>query len=190
MNYLKKQIQKINPAKVFILLMVGLSMVNIAHAQEDKSKRPSPPVTATGKINNATISIDYSSPSVKGRKIFGGLLPYGKLWRAGANEATIFQTDKDLKVGGKILPAGKYSFFATPGEKKWTIFFNSETGQWGDKKGGAANMDSSKIVLSFPVKAKKIKQINERLEYSVTDKGIDLRWEYSDVFIKVKQAGK
>ncbi|HEY4324075.1 MAG TPA: DUF2911 domain-containing protein [Mucilaginibacter sp.] len=186
MKYLTKQLQKTFPAKAFMLIIVGLLSLNLAHAQDDKSKRPSPPATATGKIGDATVSVDYSSPSVKGRKIFGGILPYGTLWRAGANEATIFQTDKDLMVEGKKLPAGKYSFFAMPGEKKWTIFFNSETGQWGDKKGGAANMDSAKTVLSFPVNAKKLKAVNEKLEYYITGKGFGFKWEFSDVFVKVK----
>jgi len=187
MNQLKNQTRKSWSAKVFMLIIMALMFTSIARAQDvDKSKRPSPPATATGKIGEATISIDYSSPSVKGRKIFGGILPYGTLWRAGANEATIFQTDKDITVEGKKLPAGKYSFFATPGEKKWTIFFNSETGQWGDKPGGATNMDSTKTVLSFDVKAKKLKQLNEKLEYYVMDNGFGFRWEYSDVFIKVK----
>ena len=174
--------------KALLIIITGLVLSTAVFAQttEDKSKRPSPPALATGKINGATISIDYSSPSVKGRKIFGELLPFGKLWRAGANEATIFSTDKDIKVEGKTLPAGKYSFFTTPGEKEWMIFFNSETGQWGDKKGGAANMDSTKIVLSFPVKVKKLSELKEKLEYNVAEHGISLRWEYSDVFIKVK----
>jgi hypothetical protein len=186
MNQLKEQTKKLYRAKVFVLIIIGLMLSNIGRAQDDKSKRASPPATATGKIGDATITIDYSAPSVKGRKIFGGLLPYGILWRAGANEATIFQTDKDIKVEGKTLHAGKYSFFATPGEKQWDIFFNSETGQWGDKKGGAANMDSTKIVLTFSVKVKKLKALKEKMEYSVTGKGIDLQWEYSDVFIKVE----
>jgi len=173
--------------KVFVMILVGVMLSGVLRAQdEDKSKRPSPPATATGKIGEATISVDYSSPAVKGRKIFGGILPYGKLWRAGANEATIFTTDKDITVGGKTLPAGKYSFFTTPGEKEWTIFFNSETGQWGDKKGGDANMDPAKTVLSFTVKVKKLKELKERLLYSITNNGVDLQWEYSDVFIKVK----
>ena len=174
------------PAKVFMLIIITLTLTNVTRAQDDKSKRPSPPATATGKIGAAAVTIDYSSPSVKGRKIFGGLLPYGKLWRAGANEATIFQTDKDLMVEGKKLPAGKYSFFATPGENEWVIFFNSETGQWGDKKGGDANMDPAKTVLTFSVKAKKLTDLKEKLEYMVTNNGFGFRWEYSDVFINAK----
>jgi hypothetical protein len=179
--------RKKHALKLLTFILAVLMIPNLLKAQDDKSKRPSPPATATGKIGDATITIDYSSPSVKGRKVFGGFLPYGKLWRAGANEATIFQTDKDIMVEGKKLPAGKYSFFATPGEKEWTIFFNSETGQWGDKPGGATNMDSAKTVLSFTVKVKKLKDLNEKLEYAVTSKGFTLRWEYSDVFIRVKK---
>lgn len=179
---------KIKSLKLTALVIAGVLFTFLLHAQEDKSKRPSPPAIATGNIGGATISIDYSSPSVKGRKIFGGLLPYGKLWRAGANEATIFSTDKDINVDGKKLPAGKYSFFTTPGKTRWTIFFNSETGQWGDKKGGAANMDSTKTVLSFNVKVKKTDQLKEKLEYTVNDHGFGLSWEYSDVFIKVEPA--
>ncbi len=73
-----------------MLIIMTFMFTTIAQAQDaDKSKRPSPPATAAGKIGEATISIDYSSPSVKGRKIFGGILPYRTLWRAGANEATI-----------------------------------------------------------------------------------------------------
>jgi len=187
MKNLKKQTKKTFAAKVSAAIIIALMLSNLSQAQTvDKSKRPSPPAMAMGKIGEANISIDYSSPSVKGRKIFGGILPYGKLWRAGANEATLFQTDKDITVEGKKLPAGKYSFFATPGEKKWTIFFNSETGQWGDKPGGATNMDSAKTVLTFSVKAKKLKDLNEKLKYSVMSNGFDLRWEYSDIFIKVE----
>lgn len=89
----------------------------------------SPAATATGKIGAANVTINYSSPAVKGRKIFGELEPYGKVWRAGANEATIFETDHDIMVEGKKLPAGKYSFFATPGEKEWTVILNSQVGQ-------------------------------------------------------------
>ncbi len=173
------------PLMLAVILMT-MMLPAMLKAQTDKTKRPSPALTANGKIGDATITIDYSSPSVKGRKIFGGLLPYGTLWRAGANEATIFQTDKDIMIEGKKLAAGKYSFFATPGENEWTIFFNSETGQWGDKQGGAANMDPAKTVLSVVVKAKKLNDLTEKLTYSVQGNGIDLRWEYTDVFVSAK----
>jgi hypothetical protein len=167
-----------------VLIIMALVMPGLLKAQEVKHKNLTPYANAKGKIGDANINIDYSSPFVKGRKIFGGLLPFGKLWRAGANEATIFQTDKDLTVEGKKLPAGKYSFFATPGETEWTIYFNSETGQYGSKDGGATNMDPSKTVISFTVKPKKLPDLKEKMEYVIANNGFSLQWEYTDVFIR------
>jgi hypothetical protein len=173
--------------KVFAIILACVALSTISKAQDTaKAKRPSPPAMAMGKVGDANVMFDYSSPAVKGRKIFGGILKYDTVWRAGANEATIFQTDKDITVEGKKLPAGKYSFFATPGEKTWTIYFNSETGQWGDKPGGATNMTPAKTVLSVNVKAKKLSALKERLEYYVKDNGFGFQLEYTDVFVKVK----
>src|SRR5215831_9717857 len=125
--------KKATVTKIFFSTLVGVFISSMIWAQSDKSKRPSPPATATGKVMGATIAIDYSSPSVKGRKIWGGLVPYDKVWRTGANEATLFSTDKEIKVEGKPLPAGKYSLYTIPGEKEWVIILNSQTGQWGVK---------------------------------------------------------
>src|SRR3984885_654431 len=178
--------------KTFLARIIGIAFVGVLFcthlwAQEDKSKRPSPPATATGKIKDATITIDYSSPSVKGRTIWGSLVPYNKIWRAGANEATIFTTDKDITVEGKKLPAGKYSLFMTPGEKEWTVIFNSQTGQWGIKNSGDANLDPAKNVLSVTVKPKTEKDVQEKLTYTIEDKMMDkgfyLRWEKLKVFV-------
>jgi hypothetical protein len=163
-------------------LMFSLS----SSAQADKSTRPSPPATATGKFGNATVSINYSSPSVKGRKIWGELVPYDKAWRAGANEATIFETDRDIEIEGKKLPAGKYSLFATPGEKEWTFTFNSQTGQWGIKRTGEANFDPANNVLTVTAKPDKSKTFNERLVYTIDKKGFALQWENVEVPVKVK----
>ena len=113
------------------------------------------------------------------------MLPYGTVWRAGANEATLIQSDKDIKVEGKSLPAGKYSLFATPGETEWTIIFNSETGQWGDKEGGAANLDPAKNVLTVKVKPVK-SALTEKLAYAVTGNGFVLRWENVEVPVGIK----
>jgi hypothetical protein len=155
-------------------------------AQGDKASRPSPPATATGKIGKANVTISYSSPSVKGRKVWGDLVPYGKVWRAGANEATIFETDAELTIGGKKLPAGKYSLFAMAGEKEWTFIFNSETGQWGIKKGGDANLDRAKDVLTVTAKPKKSAAPNEKLVYVVEKNGFTLKWENLEVMVPAK----
>lgn len=169
----------------FALALAGIFMSSMVWAQGDKANRPSPPETATGKVEGATITIAYSSPAVKGRQIWGALVPYDKVWRAGANEATLFETDKAIKVEGKDLPAGKYSLYAIPGEKEWTIIFNSETGQWGIKRDGETTKDPAKDVLSVMVKPVKAKSMNERLVYEVTGKGFSLRWENLEVPVAI-----
>ncbi|MFI5156860.1 MAG: DUF2911 domain-containing protein [Chitinophagales bacterium] len=177
--------KKSNISKYLFLGAASLLMVAAVQAQGDKSSRPSPPATATGKAGGATITINYSSPAVNGRKIWGFLVPYDKVWRAGANEATIFETDKPIKVEGKALPAGKYSLFATPSEKEWTIILNSQTGQWGIKEGGDANRDPAKDVLTVKVKPKKISGMHERLTYTIGSKGFVLAWEKFEVPVAI-----
>ena len=162
------------------------AFTTVLFAQGNKSERPSPPATATGNIDGATITINYSSPGVKGRKIWGGLVPYNKIWRAGANEATLFKTDKDLQVAGKDLPAGTYSLFAIPGKKEWTIIFNSQTGQWGINKNGA-NLDPANNVLKVTVTPKETSKMYERLKYQINDDSFSLIWENLEVPIAVSR---
>jgi hypothetical protein len=174
-------------ARTFLLATAAiLFSMNLRAQNEDKSKRPSPPEMAMGKVNGASIMIDYSSPSVKGRKIWGGLVPYNKTWRAGANEATIFSTDKAIMVEGKSLPAGKYSLFAVPGEKTWTIIFNSETGQWGDKEHGEANCNPAKNVLSVTVTPKPLPSVQEKMKFDVDAYGVSLSWDKLKVPVSIK----
>jgi len=169
-----------------ILAMATVFMSSATWAQADKSTRPSPPGTATGKVNGATVTINYSSPSVKGRKIWGDLVPYDKVWRAGANEATIFETDKDIKVEGKTLAAGKYSLYAIPGEKEWTVIFNTQTGQWGIKNDGSTSEDPAKDALRVTVKPQKAKAMQERLQFVVDKNGFALVWENVSVPVSIK----
>ncbi len=94
--------------------------------------KPSPPATATCDLGGGkTIKTDYSSPRAKGRKIYGGLVPYGEVWRTGANEATTFVTSADVQVGGTTVPAGNYTIFTVPTADKWTLIINKTTGEWG-----------------------------------------------------------
>jgi hypothetical protein len=176
--------------RIAVIAFMGVLFSGHLWAQADKSKRPSPPATVTGKVKGATITIDYSSPSVKGRKIWGGLEPYDKPWRAGANEATIFSTDKDIEVEGKKLPAGKYSLFITPSEGDWTITLNSQTGQWGVNNQEAANFDPAKNVLVVKVKPKELKDVQEKLIYTISDKEFDrgfaMSWDKVKVFASIK----
>jgi Protein of unknown function (DUF2911) len=84
-----------------------------------------------------SIKVDYSSPRAKGRKIFGGIVPYGEVWRAGANEATTFVTTTDVMVGGTHVPAGSYTLFTVPNKDKWTLVISKKTGEWGTPYPGA-----------------------------------------------------
>jgi Protein of unknown function (DUF2911) len=111
-----------------------------ARAQQDKSKRPSPPAkTDCSFTDGKTVHIDYSSPRIKGRKIFGGLVPYDQAWRTGANEATTFVIDTNLMVGDQNVPAGSYTLFTVPSEKTWTLIVSKKTGEWGTPYPGEAD---------------------------------------------------
>src|SRR6202035_541859 len=114
---------------VAVLFVFTLCLVSFA---QDKSKRPSPAEQAQCKFSDGkTITVDYSSPRAKGRKIFGELVPFGQVWRTGANEATTFVTSADVVVGGKTVPAGSYTIFTVPNADKWTLIINKKTGEWG-----------------------------------------------------------
>jgi hypothetical protein len=102
------------------------------HQQADKSKRPSPPAQAQCKLpDGKTITVDYSSPRLKGRKVGGEVAPFGEIWRTGANEATTFVTTANLSVEGTDVPAGGYTLFTIPEQDKWTLIISKVTGEWG-----------------------------------------------------------
>src|SRR6185503_15232723 len=129
------------PKKLTLAVSLLLVFVTLSPAQnkEDKSKRPSPPGTAEVSLKGKTITIDYSRPSMRGRKIMGELVPYDKVWRTGANEATTLTTPVDLNIGGTKVPAGKYTLWTLPSAGTWKLIINKQTGQWGtnyDEKTG------------------------------------------------------
>src|SRR6478609_2453964 len=118
--------------KLLLLSAIALVAIGVQAQQGDKSQRPSPPAKVSETTSKGvTISIDYSQPAVKGRTIGNDIAPYGKVWRTGANEATVFEVSKDVKVEGKALPAGKYGLYSIPGKDEWTIIFNKTWKQWG-----------------------------------------------------------
>jgi DUF2911 family protein len=156
-----------------------------ASSQSDKSKRPSPPATASCDLGGGkTLTVDYSSPKMKGRKIFGGLVPYGQPWRAGANEATTFVTPADLKVGGKDVPAGDYTIFTIPEENKWTLVVSKKTGEWGIPYPGA-----SSDLLRVDMKAGKLAAPVEDFKVSFDKTGngctMNIAWENTVASIEV-----
>lgn len=114
-----------------IALITGLIFTLTVFAACQGGK-PSPSASATCDLGGGkSIKTDYSSPRMKGRKIYGGLVPSGEVWRTGANEATTFVTSSDVVVGGKAVPAGSYTIFTVPNADKWTLIINKKTGEWG-----------------------------------------------------------
>ena len=161
-----------------ILFLVGVFAIFSACGQQDKSKRPSPPdsVKATLK-SGATVSINYSQPAVKGRTIGNDLEPLpGKVWRTGANEATVFESDKNIKVGGKDLPAGKYGLFTIANGNDWTIIFNKETDTW-----GAFKYDMKKDLVRMDLPIQKQNDITEEFamvfEKATTGANLIIAWD-------------
>jgi hypothetical protein len=163
-------------ARTYLFLILLLT-TSFAFAQE---KTLSPAETVSGKIGNATITIKYGSPSVKGREIWGKLVPFNEVWRAGANDATTFQTDKDLTIEGEKLPAGTYSFFVIPTQEDCTIIFNTVAKQW-----GAYKYDASKDQLRVKVIQKQSDSNSEKLAYAVNKEDVRLSWEKYYVEFKV-----
>lgn len=153
-------------------LIVGITSTFNGFAQDDKSKRVSPPAKVSETTSTGvTITVDYSQPSVKGRTIGTDLAPFGKVWRTGANEATIFEINKAAKVEGKALPAGKYSLYTIPGEKDWVIIFNKAWNQWGTV------YDVSKDTLRVNVKPTKSAAFTEKLTFTVSKAGqVSIIW--------------
>jgi len=167
------------------LLLIGMFCTMTLLAQEkeneDKSKRPSPPAKAEGLSDGVKVVIDYSKPSAKGRKMLGGKEPFGKVWRTGANEATTFEVDKNVKIEGKELPKGKYSLFTIPGETEWTIIFNKTVEQM-----GAYDYKEAEDALRVTVKSGKTDKFVETFNISVEGNRVVLRWENTQVAFSVK----
>ncbi|MGB0166952.1 MAG: DUF2911 domain-containing protein, partial [Luteibaculum sp.] len=135
-------------------------------------ERVSPPDTVSGSIDGVELSIAYSQPSVRERVIWGDLVPYSKIWRAGANEATVISFDQDVAINGKGLAKGSYSFFLVP-EKgaAWTAIFNSDADQW-----GAYKHDPKKDKLRVSCKPEK-HEFTEQMTFVIEGEQFYLIWE-------------
>jgi hypothetical protein len=189
---------------------IGLSIAVFAACgagAQNKDSRPSPPAKATCSLaGGKAITVDYSSPRRKGRKIFGELVPFGQIWRAGANEATTFVTDTDLIVGatqtastlpllgvggatssgGAVVPAGKYTVFAIPDENKWTLVISKKTGEWGTAYPGPEN-DLARVEM----KASKLPSAVENFTVAFDQSGagctLRMDWEMTRASVDVSK---
>lgn len=169
------------------LAVLGMvAMAGTAMAQQDKASRPSPPASADCTLpGGGTIHVDYSVPSMKGREIFGKLVPYGEVWRAGANEATTFVLSKDAMVGGKAVPAGSYTLFTIPEKDKWTLVVSKKTGEWGVPYPGVSD-DFARI----PMTAGTLPAAQEKFSITMDKSGagctLTMTWEKTKASIDIK----
>jgi hypothetical protein len=177
--------------KPFAFLAVGCLtlglMAVLGSAQMDKGSRPSPAAKANCVLpDGKTITVDYSSPRAKGRKIFGELVPYGDVWRAGANEATTFVTTTDLIVGGTHVPAGNYTLFVIPDKAKWTLIISKKTGEWGIPYPGA---ESDFVRVDMKVSAIPTAVENFTITFGKAPKGCPLimEWETTRASVDISK---
>jgi hypothetical protein len=155
-----------------------------AYAQNDQ-KPASPPEQASANFGSKTVTIDYSAPSMHGRTIFGGLVPYDHWWRTGANSATTLKTDINLKIGNLGVPAGTYTLYTIPSKNGWTLIVNKQTGQWGTKYDETQDLGRVKMmegvipsssVETFQIKFENTKDLTSELH---------LLWETTNVYVTV-----
>jgi len=154
----------------------------VAFSQDDKTKKmASPPAKAEGTIDGVKITIDYHQPSAKGRKIMGELVPFGKVWRTGANATTSIELSADAKIEGQAIAKGKYSIYTIPGESEWTIIFNK------DIKLAAYDYNEKNDVLRVKVKPTKTPAMVETFTISVDKNKVTLQWENTSASFTVSK---
>jgi len=151
-------------------------------ARESDAKRNSKNGTLSTDFDGVKTTVTYGRPHVKGRTVWGDLVKYDEVWRAGSDEATVVAFEKDVKVEGQKLAAGVYSFFAIPGKEEWTVIFNKEAKQW-----GAYKYDSKKDAVRVKVKAKPAESTDE-LTFEKSGDALQLRWD--KVAVPVRISGK
>lgn len=150
-------------------------MWTVSDAQDAIIPRPSPLAIVTARYKECYFKLTYSQPHKKGREIFGKLVPYGKVWRTGANEATELTITKNIQVNGTLLKAGTYSLFTIPNEDEWTVIINSDVGLW-----GSYNYNESRDVMRFKVPTGKIA---ENIVYEAFTIQLEQRNDVADLLI-------
>jgi Protein of unknown function (DUF2911) len=165
---------------------LGLVFLAVACGAQDKSKRPSPPATATVDLGGTTITIDYSSPRLKGRHVGGEVAPFGQVWRLGANESTTFVTTGNITVGGKAVPAGSYTIFAIPDKDKWTLIISKKTGEWGTDYPGAAN-DLARIDMKVSTLPSSVENFTISFEKTGTGANLNCDWDTTRASVAISK---
>ena len=158
-----------------LALAMAASLMTPVHAQ-----RASPHETTKATIDGAAITVEYGRPYVKGRKIMGALVPYGKVWRTGADEATTLTTDKAIQIAGAAAPAGKYTLYTLPGESEWQLIINKQTGQWGTEYAQA--QDLARVPLKKAATSAPVEQLTISIDKNPAGGGVlKIAWENTEL---------
>jgi hypothetical protein len=165
--------------------MLTILSLSIPLAAQNQKPLASPKATVMQVVGSTEITITYHRPAVKGRSIFGGLVPYGQVWRTGANENTTISFSNDVKINGKSLKAGTYGLHTIPGQSSWTIVFNSDSKAW-----GSYSYDQKKDALRVDVKPSESEFV-ERMRFTIDDMTenratVVLQWEKTRVTFDVE----
>ncbi len=188
---IKKQKFKIFSAMKNVILFLTLAMFSFGIKAQVKTPQPSPASKIDQVIGLTDVSVEYSRPSMKGRTIFGGLVPYDKLWRTGANKNTMITFSDDVKVGGKELKKGSYAIFTKPGKENWEVIFYSDTENWGVPR----KWDDAKVAATISAKATIIPVTVETFTLMFSDLKMDagtlsFLWATTEVAISIEVPAK
>jgi amino acid permease len=152
------------------------------------TKKNSAEATANYDNNGTKLEVKYCSPSKKGRDIFGTLIPYGQVWRTGANEPTTFETNKNLSIAGQNLPAGKYSLWTIPEQNSWTVIFDKKMYGWGEDFSSKASHDGSQVALKTVVPTSSIEGVQENFKVEFVKDSLlnmNLLWDKTKVSVPI-----
>lgn len=154
---------------------------------QSQTKKHSPEDTVEYVAQGTEIEVFYNRPSKKGREIFGGLVPFNEVWRTGANEATTFETNKDLIIDGQELPAGKYTLWTIPEEDQWAVIFNDKMYSWGVSisKGGAASRNPEHDILKTMAPVEKMDEVVEMFTIDVEENPLALTFTWDQTKVSV-----
>jgi hypothetical protein len=178
-----------NLRTLFPIVLLAIGFLLSGCDGGDKANRPSPLVKDSLSLNNLKIKLEYSSPAVRERKIWDDLVPYYKVWRTGANEATIFESNSDLIIAGKQLPKGKYALFTIPGPEKWIVIFNKDWDQWGAfLYDGSIDREGSDDQLRIEIKPELSEDFSERMKITPDSGYLNFHWEYLKLKMPYKEA--
>jgi hypothetical protein len=175
---------------LIILAILAVVLFGLFKFMQSNTKKASPEATANFDRNGHKMEVKYCSPSKKGRDIFGSLVPFGQVWRTGANEATTFETNANLNIAGQALPAGKYTLWTIPEQNNWTVIFSKSLPGWGVGFGGKAAYEPADDALKVTVPSTSIEGIQEnfKIEFSQDSlTSLNLVWDKTKVALRISK---